>query len=343
MTQRDEVFRGGEQPVDIAALEKQLSALWARDPEGKAAATRAANWTIVTYTSGQNAAQEIAQLEMLGELSARIPHRSIVLRTGGDSAESVSAFISAQCRVADDRERFCSEEIVLTADDRQRSLLAPIVSALLLPDLPVALLWLADLLPTEDPLAHQLLESADRIVVDSMTFDSVADLESFSRFCIVTRTQPADLSWIRLTGWRRAIAGAFDAIPEAELSSARTITVEYSSGDFYGHSVGASYLGEWFRLLSNSECVIVPETRQGGKAGDVVAVTIELANRKVTLRQDFATGAITLDLEGRTSITPVQPNDTALLVAQELRRVESEVLFPQVLEQVFSSALASVK
>lgn len=84
--------------------------------------------------------------------------------------------------------------------------LAQLASSLLLPDLPVILLWAAA--PRFDrPPFTSLVDLATRLVVDSRRFaETLAPLERLRARGISV----GDLTWTALTPWRAAIAEAFD-------------------------------------------------------------------------------------------------------------------------------------
>ena len=101
----------------------------------------------------------------------------------------------------------CSE-IVTLESGRGGIALPSLVAGLLLPDLPVFLHWRAEPDASRVVLAR-LWELATRVVVDSTAVPRALD----SLDGLVQR-QPdrsvTDLSWTKITGWREAVARAFD-------------------------------------------------------------------------------------------------------------------------------------
>src|SRR5204863_5758427 len=102
----------------------------------------------------------------------------------------------------------------------------PLVSALLIPDMPVAVWWVGDLPHENAEYVDALLEPADRLIVDSCQFNDPADLEIVARVAAKTLTAPADLNWIRLEEWRVAMASMFDPPPmRTKLRDVRRIRI----------------------------------------------------------------------------------------------------------------------
>jgi glucose-6-phosphate dehydrogenase assembly protein OpcA len=102
------------------------------------------------------------------------------------------------------------------------------VTSLLLPDLPVFLVWLAP--PDFDrPLFRELCVGVTRLVTDAARFPGTLDaLPALSRRTIPRLT---DLAWTELTGWRELVAQLFD-IPDhaALLPSITEIRVRHHAG-----------------------------------------------------------------------------------------------------------------
>jgi hypothetical protein len=96
------------------------------------------------------------------------------------------------------------------ADERLPSAVLP----LLVPDLPVALWWMGDP-PFGAPVFEQLLDTADRLLVDTRSFEdptfSLTRLAGLARLH-AGRIAISDLNWARLTPWQDQLAQAFDSV-----------------------------------------------------------------------------------------------------------------------------------
>ena len=148
-------------------------------------------------------------------LSARHPSRAIIV-LGDRVREGVDVALQLHCHVPrsdDDVAGVCYEQILARvrgdADDR----IASVVIPLLVPDLSV-FLWWTGTPPADTKRFDDLVDVADRLIVDSSDFarpdrtlPQIAQLAETHR---ARRFGVTDLNWTRLTPWRELIAGFFD-------------------------------------------------------------------------------------------------------------------------------------
>ena len=233
--------------VDPNAIEKNLAELWRSSKEvADDALTRAALWNVVAHTS--NSEHHTKASETLGRASASVPQRTIVVRADAAAPPLIQSWISANCHLVGGGKQMCSEEISILAGGDRIHDIPPLVNALLIPDMPVAVWWLGDLPNEHEEYVLTLLEPADRLIVDSVNFDSPADLLLIDRVAEKTTTTPADLNWVRLEEWRAATAAIFDP-PDmrSRLETIRRVRVvaATSGSDFFGESVEALLYAGW--------------------------------------------------------------------------------------------------
>lgn len=192
--------------VTVGQVEKALSELRRHEQR---AAVRTSVLTLVAVVddavSGHNA------LEVVAELGARHPSRTLVLVLDQHSAENgLDAEASVQLVEREGR-AVCFEELLLRVRGRTRHHLDSVVEPFALPDLPLVV-WLPSRLPNPgDPL----LTLSDRVMVDSRAVagaGSAADTPTvLPRIAALTRRVPVtDLSWTRLSPWRSLLAGLFE-------------------------------------------------------------------------------------------------------------------------------------
>jgi glucose-6-phosphate dehydrogenase assembly protein OpcA len=230
--------------VDVATIEKQLAELWrAEEHDGDKALTKAALWNVVAHT--WTAEQHVRATETLGRASASVPQRTIVVQANPEGRAEMSSYISANCHIVAGGRQLCSEEVSIVASGDRVDHVAPLVSALLLPDMPVAVWWIGDL-PRELDYAELLLDPADRLIFDSAHFDGREDLDFVARIAENTTTAPADLNWARIEEWRSATAALFDPAPMRErLQSIRNIRVFSGGGTTFGALSEALLFVSW--------------------------------------------------------------------------------------------------
>jgi glucose-6-phosphate dehydrogenase assembly protein OpcA len=144
-------------------------------------------------------------------LGFRHPSRAIVLVADPDaSGPPLDAAVSAHCHpTTDSGEQVCFEEVVLTVRGEAAEHLDGVVAALLIHDLPTHVWWPGDP-PFSDPVFDQLVDLADRLIVDPSDFSSL--LLGLRRLTgLRRRTSIGDLSWKRLGWWQELTAQFFDA------------------------------------------------------------------------------------------------------------------------------------
>lgn len=228
MTDLDRAAAGEELHVDSATIEKSLADLWRNQTgaNGKAV-TRAALWNVVARTSNER--DHSFAGDVLSKASAQVPQRTIIVCSAPEKPPAINSWISANCHYGGERKQICSEEISIVASGDHVRRIRPLVHALLIPDMPVAIWWVGDLPNDRDDDILSLLEPADRLIVDSRQFDRVDDFRLLQMLGEESTTAPADLSWVRLEEWRAATASLFDP-PEVRARLARIASVEVAYG-----------------------------------------------------------------------------------------------------------------
>jgi glucose-6-phosphate dehydrogenase assembly protein OpcA len=171
-------------------------------------------------------------------LTGRHPSRTIVIQSADPDGPSwVDARVEAHCIVPrEDAPETCSETILVTCGGEAGLHLAAIATPLVVHDLPVTVWW-----PGEPPLARRpardLLDSADRLVVDASTWsgDGLVRLREMAHLVDTTDLAVSDFALDRQSRWREAIAAIFDD-PDflPYLRSLRRIAVTYSTHDETG-------------------------------------------------------------------------------------------------------------
>lgn len=352
MTDLAALSTGAEVRVDVNAIEKSLAEVWRGGEAGNDhALTRAALWNVVAHTSTPEL-QALAN-EALARASAAIPQRTIIVRTDAGGGSELSSWISANCHFAGGGKQVCSEEITLVASGDRIARLPPVVSALLIPDMPVAVWWLGDLPQENEDYAQLILEPADRMIVDSADFDSPADLTLLSRVAEKTSTAPADLNWVRLEEWRAATASVFD--PPAmrrRLHSIRRIRVvaAIAGHEFFGDSVESLLYAAW--ISTQAGHVVDQEARVEGPSGPIEyrferrqqsagVGGISLAEisfddgSSASIMRDRDRGVLVANVDGNVtapeSVTRTLEQGTAELIVRQLKRNEGDRVLLQAL------------
>lgn len=323
-----------DKKVDVASIERQLAELWrAEKQDGEKAVTRAALWNVVAHT--WNADEHARATEVLARASAKVPQRTIVVRADPGGKADIASWISANCHVVGGGRQVCSEEVVIVAAGERVQHIPPLVSALLLPDMPVAVWWLGDLPDEQHRYVETLLDPADRLIVDSSHFNGAADLDLVSRIGEQTTTAPADLNWARLEEWRAATAALFDPPSMRERLNAIGKVKVISGGDAsFGATAEALLYVAWLTAQTGSE-IAFEYVRRGDEAG-ICEIELHFADTVATIRQDRERGVVVASADGiETSIdciTRSLARETEELIVRLLKRPEADRVYLKTLK-----------
>ncbi|MDT5158436.1 MAG: hypothetical protein QOH51_2793 [Acidobacteriota bacterium] len=223
--------------IDAAKLERELNAMWAEmsAPEGEAQSAgvvRACVLNLVVYAAGPEERGEVdALLEAVVE---RHPCRAIVLVADRKAEEMrIAASVSTRCRPSSrGSKRICGEQVTIEAAGAAVGTASTAVAPMLVPDVPV-FLWWKDIPDYEDKLFTRLAGMADRVVIDSASFDRPhADMLRLAQLLEEGGPRLSDLNWGRLTSWRSLVASFWDVADYREsLSQINKVVIEYDPPD----------------------------------------------------------------------------------------------------------------
>lgn len=320
-----------ERPVDVAQIEKSLAELWRGQKDGDDAITRAALWNVVAHTSSSE--HHAQATEVLGRASAAVPQRSIVIQADAAAPPAMSSWISANCHIVGGGKQMCSEEIAIVAGGDRINRVPPLVNALLLPDMPVAVWWMGDLPNEHEEYVETLLEPADRLIVDSSCFDSPLDLELVSRVAARTTTIPADLNWVRLEEWRAATASVFDPPHmRSRLSMIRRVRVIAGAKEenFFGDAIESLLYAAWLMAQVGEEAEESIDYRferrmQSGDVGQIAFAEIVFEDGScASISRDRERGVLMTNVDGTVSrpesVTRTIEKRTETLIVRQLKQ-----------------------
>lgn len=252
----DAFTMGAALSVEPDRIQQELLGLWRKAAEraqregARFAVARACRWNLVVHAAGEEEFHTSKRL--LDEVCETVPARVLLLHETaqedpdgvvGDDGAPLRAFIEANIRrTSAGRREVVAEEITLEATRSQSQRLTGLVRALLLPDVPAALVVRNPI--TDSPWLPRIAPEVDRFVFDSGVLTSGAELAEaaaiigrlFSQgprgaealkpgepgepgesgeFGGVKPVEIADLGWLRLWPWRALIASLFDAADDA--------------------------------------------------------------------------------------------------------------------------------
>jgi hypothetical protein len=146
-------------------------------------------------------------------LAERHPSRTVILVPCAEESEArLDAEVSVRCFPVGDH-AVCGEVIELQLCGSRAAAPASIVLPLVISDLPVFLRWRGE--PAfGEPQWEQLIDVADRVIVDSSEWSSLRYAALARAF---ERTAVSDIAWARTHLWRVELAGYWPEIKKQEI------------------------------------------------------------------------------------------------------------------------------
>lgn len=195
----------------LARLDKELKELWSAPPApGEPAKSRVCTMNLVVVTGAPDIADRY--IRIVDEVTQSTPARSIVVTMDPDGKDTVlEGEVSGVCSLGEGgTQQVCSERITLRARGPATARVASAVEALLVAEIPTALVWLGRV-HTNDPLFTELAKNADRIILDT-EYTSLSSLLSLGKWTRAATGRPkvADIAWTRLSTWQEMCARFFD-------------------------------------------------------------------------------------------------------------------------------------
>ncbi len=324
------VLRFTARAHSIAEIEAQLARMWAAqdltttvdgEPARHIAARTSVMNLVVIARSQEIAAHSAATIQAL---TGRLPSRTMIIDSAdADGPSWLDARVEAHCVLPrEDAPETCAEMIHVTCGGESGRHLAAIATPLILHDLPVTVWW-----PGEPPLerapAHELLDVADRLVVDGSTWsgDGLGRLGELATLLDTTRLAISDFALVRQSRWREAIASVFDD-PDflPYLRSLRRIAVTYATHDETGSPAATNLVKPVYHvgwLASRLGLTVVrPLTPVAGPASATPAKVSRGPNAKAVVGRGLA--ATLSDGRGEVGVV-IRPHVSAMPAGTTLR------------------------
>ena len=211
------------QRTTVRGIRDELRKLWASEAMSDEAVIRARTHNMVVYVADDVSAEETTRrvIERTGER----PGRVIIIDVDPGQSGEMDAWVTTYCRSVN-RHQICGEMITLTISPGHHEDVHSTVISLLAPDLPVYLWW-GGLPDPADHLFSHLAPAADRLLVDSDTFEDGG--AGLARLAALQQTHRiGDLAWARLSPWRQLLAQLWDVRELAgSLAQIRELNIEH--------------------------------------------------------------------------------------------------------------------
>lgn len=255
--------------VNLENVEEELSLLWKISADnmrtGQNTQVRTSILNLIICAPDLESAQNASRL--LRDLSStHLARVTIVILDRSDTTPaSISTWVTLRCfSVISDIMRHCFEQTTILATGSAVRSIGNILQPLLKPDLPIYLWWIGDP-PGDDPTFLKLVETSNRVIVDSTSFfNPEQDILTLS---LLHRTSPdfalSDLNWGRITPWRELVVQFFDVVEyRPYLSGITSIEIEHAAaplasptrtelGDVSPNPACALLLAGWLKARLN--------------------------------------------------------------------------------------------
>ncbi len=249
-------------------------------------------------------------IEAANAASHEHPSRVIVVATGDADAED--ARLDAQLRVGGDSG--AGEVVVLRLSGPLARHGASVVIPFLLPDIPVVVWWpdVAPAVPAQDPLG----QLAIRRITDAT--NGVDPLSAIRSRLPGYTPGDTDLAWSRITYWRALLTSAIDQPPHEPINSAVVSGLK--------DEPALDILAGWLASRIDG-----PVRRVVGE----LKVELERPTETVTLRRPQKGLTATLSRTGKPdALVPLQRRDVPECLAEDLRRLDPDVIYFSALEGI---------
>lgn len=209
---------------DLSRVEHELTRLRGRE---RGASVRATTLNLVVLAPTPEHVNQTS--DALALLGGSRPLRGLILTPVDSPAQ---ARVSSSCWRNTTGQEVCSEQVAISAP---AAALPSAVVGLLVPDLPVFLLWQGGVDPHRD-LLEDLAELSTRMIADS----GDCGLDQL-RAAAALSPSVTDLAWTRLAGWREALAS------QADLPAGLDVFEHAIGLDVRGPANEAELLAGWLR------------------------------------------------------------------------------------------------
>ncbi len=236
---------------------------------------------VVIATRPEISERALAAIEALHQ---RHPSRALVVSPGDyDGPATMDAHIYAECKLNDRAgSEMCTEQILVKTGGELSQHLARVVTPLLIHDLPVVLWW-----PDDPPFGtrqfNEVIQTADRLLVDSGTFHEEGGRRLAGLATAVSEgISVSDIGWLRLNLWRELLAEMFDhPLLTKELDHINSVRIDVARPTSTLRISKAAYYLGWLSARLGWE-VVRPLTR-ARKEDELLTATLRRGRREINV------------------------------------------------------------
>lgn len=355
-----------EKTVDVERVERTFAELWlesaGRDDEA-APVLRARVSNLLVFVGNHEQLEEVEQL--MPELTQKHPSRALIM-LGERDAPDVDIELDVVTHCQDDIgggiKRLSCERATLKAYGRFVPELPSAALPLLVSDLST-FLWWRERTDSSDVVFNDLIESSDRLIIDSDDFEEPSELKQVDALYKLDECEGvgiSDLNWARLTYWRELLADFYD-VPAYQdaLHQLQKVTIDYvpqsdissvATQPFLLTAWLASRLG-WTFVEQKKDLIVFldrngnsievhlnsvhPAGRKPGRLVKVELITNNQSTFSVARSDDnlhLLTAATTGSETRHGRVLPVRNRSTAQLLSRELEILCNDDIYREAVE-----------
>ncbi len=257
--------------LEVSALGRGLRSSWEEQERvSDMPITRSLTLNLIAVSHAEHEQRLLTAIE---RLLVRHPCRSFLIIID-DTATKLCAQLKSYTRQHRLNRSLQLELVHLRVPSADVPKLSNLILPLLINDLPTQLYW-GEGIHDDLKLIGQLGAIADQLVYDSSLFvEPVAEIALLESFAL----ESTDMTWMRLSPWRRGLAEAFEHF---EWQAEAGTRVEIHHAQSAGALAAAHLIGEWLKARLNAEVVF--NTSGDSDACDFVPTRIDLRHSGVEI------------------------------------------------------------
>lgn len=266
--------------IPIDQIEAELSRLW--EAEGETNKIKACLFNLIIYTDEKRRTEYF--WDMVHKVIEKYPSRIIFIEAGHPDSHHLGVNVS-NLRINKNGALIACDQITIEVGAEMLERVPFTILPLLIPDLPVYLLWGQD--PAQEKsILPELLRVANRLIFDA---ECSKNLPTFSKKVLEhMESMPGevmDINWALTSGWRDVLAQVFTSKNKYEqLKRCRTLKVIYndrSTDWIHKRDIPAIYLQAWlasrldWKATSVRDDTLTYDSKEGPVTVQLVPLTRE--------------------------------------------------------------------
>jgi|694.fasta_scaffold01500_17 glucose-6-phosphate dehydrogenase assembly protein OpcA len=211
--------------IQVGNIDEELNKLW--ESQAQKNQVRACLFNLIIYSHEQRRAAYLHQI--VQAILDKFPCRIIFIQAVKDVSEEFLRASVSNAMVGQGDVTIACDQINIDATENQIHRVPFVVLPILVPDLPVYLVWGQDPTSEERILPH-LQRFASRLIFDSESADNLPDFsQKILHLLDTTSLEIRDVKWASIGGWRDIFTQTFDSPQRIEhLRTCKDLQITYN-------------------------------------------------------------------------------------------------------------------